>query len=321
MSVKVLRKKLSGGRPVILDGGFGELVRGSYKGSTEGPLWATSALFTPDGRQVVANVHAAYAQHADVITTGTFRAQPGTVVDHELKRPGNSSFPRAEMNGVTDPSRLSRLAIVTAGELAIAARRDSTRALEVILAGSVGPLKDCYKPGDTPTNAELEAEHAQIAESFFASGVDFVSVETIPTIRESIIAAKAAKEAGLEYSINWWGDRGGVGHEETFAQAMNAIEEAGLDPLYIGFNCVRLEDADATLANLLAVAGSRPVAVSANGNPSKYDHNSCDNPGYAKAAERWVDMGVAANVGAMLIGGCCGTTPETIAGVRAALIR
>ena len=65
-------------------------------------------------------------------------------------------------------------------------------------------------------------------------------------------------------------------------------------------------------ALLSAYAG--PVGIYANGSGTPDPEIGwCNDKGiddqYIEAARKWIDMGVS------IVGGCCGTTPETIKGV------
>jgi homocysteine S-methyltransferase len=305
MHIPELQQRLQSGQPVILDGAFGEMatIRGV---ETAFPLWATHALLSEPGRRVVSSIHTDYLKAgAHVISTGTFRAQERTFAAHIAKQ--------GPINGESDAGLLSRRAILTAGQLAANARAIAwaETASRALVAGSHGPLEDCYTPGDTPDQRTLEAEHRVLAQNLADSGIDFLSIETIPTIREGIAAAQAAEAAGIPYGLSFWGDNGGVGHDESFQDAAREVDKHGLSPLYLGVNCVNLDVASTAVANLRN-ATDLPIAVSANGDGDPTRHHSWEynrqhDLHYAEAAARWLDAG------ALLVGGCCGTTPHTIA--------
>ncbi|HSX34786.1 MAG TPA: homocysteine S-methyltransferase family protein [Candidatus Saccharimonadales bacterium] len=314
MSLEKFQATLAGGNPVIMDGAFGELVT-ARGGNTTMPLWATHELLNAEGHPIVAGIHSDYiAAGATVIETGTFRAQAETFAAHAVAagQEGSRLSP-LEAFGSSDPAALSRRAIHTAGQLAVTTRAKSGKP-DIIIAGSMGPINDCYTPSATPSDRELAAAHTRYAEALAESGVGYVSVETIPTIREAVIAAKAAKEAGIPYSVSFWGDKGGgIGHDETLQDGVRALERAGLDPLYIGVNCVPIAVAGESVKTLRD-STDLPIAVSANGDGDPTQHNTWryqheHNLHYAEAAERWLAAG------ALLVGGCCGTTPTTIKGL------
>jgi len=316
--IEQLQAHLAAGTPVIMDGGFGELVT-ARGGNTTMPLWATHELLKPGGGNIVGGIHADYIDAgAAVIETGTFRAQAETFADHQTRAAqGEDGLQIIEAWGIPDPSHLSRNAIHTAGQLAVAAREQSGKS-DIIIAGSVGPIKDCYTPEATPSDRDLAEAHERYIRAFLASGVDFVSIETIPTIREAIAAAKAAEAASLPYSVSWWGAKGGsIGHDESLGDGVRALEKAGLIPLYVGVNCVPIAIAGTSVKELRNNTGL-PIAISANGDGDPKQHNTWKyqhehNQHYAEAAKRWVQHG------AVLVGGCCGTTPATIKGVAEAL--
>jgi S-methylmethionine-dependent homocysteine/selenocysteine methylase len=314
MSLEKFQATLAAGNPVAMDGAFGELVT-ARGGVTTMPLWATHELFTANGRKLVGGIHSDYiAAGATIVETGTFRAQAETFRTHQATAArGEDGLKTVEAWKTRDPEVLSHRAIQIAGQLAVMAREKSGKP-DIIVAGSLGPIKDCYTPSATPSDYDLAASHSRYAESFAASRVDYVSIETIPTIREAVTAAKAAKNAGLRYSVSFWGaEGGGIGHDETLRDGVRALEREGLEPLYVGVNCVPLDVAARSVKELRSQT-DLPIAVSANGDGDptqsgtwQYQHEH--NQHYAEAAQRWLDAG------AVLVGGCCGTTPETIRGV------
>lgn len=316
--IEQLEAQLAAGTPVVLDGGFGQQVT-ERGGITTMPLWATHELINPDSG-IVNAIHLAYAEIDGIggFATGTFRAQAETFADHQARAArGEDGLQPIEAWGTRDPTKLSYHAIQIAGQLAIAAREKSGKS-GLVIAGSVGPIKDCYTPEATPSDKELIEAHLRYIAALKDSGVDYVSIETIPTVREALAAAKAAKELGIPFSVSWWGAKGGsIGYDETLGQGVRALEKAGLNPLHVGFNCVPTTIADQSIKELRNNT-ELPIAVSANGDgdptqPNTWEYTHQHDKHYAEAAKRWVDAG------ALLVGGCCGTTPATIRGVAEAL--
>ena len=123
-----LGRALLRGRPLVLDGAMGtELDR---RGVDTGlPLWSAGALLGSPG--TVRQIHDDYIDAgADIITGDTFRTTRRT-------------FLRA---GLPDRSaELTSLAVRLARE-SIAAHPEAG----VLLAGSMAPLEDCYRPDRSP---------------------------------------------------------------------------------------------------------------------------------------------------------------------------
>lgn len=280
-----------GDRVIILDGPMGtELHR---RGVPTPPLgWSAHALLTHPG--VVRAIHDEYiAAGADVITTNTFRTNA-----------------RAIRNaGLGDMARqLTATAVGMAREAAAAAGR------RVLVAGSVAPVEDCYRPDLVPTDGELQQEHAQLIGWLVEDGVDLIKIETMNTLREAVAAVNAARALTdlpvLAGVVCGAGARLLSG--EPVADAARMLEARGADAFMI--NCSSVADTTAALA---AVAGATSMVRGAYANGGMPDPEtwwSAENmigPGaYATAAVTWHALG------ARLIGSCCGTGPDHVAKLR-----
>jgi len=300
--------RLFGSRqPAILDGAMGtELAR---RGENTGlPLWSAGPLETsPDA---VRKIHADYiAAGADIITTDTFRTTGRT-------------FARAGL-----PDRSAALT-VRAVSLAREAR-EAAGNREVLIAGSIAPLEDCYHPERVPPDAALRVEHAELAGRLADAGADFLLIETMGTAREAYAAAEAARATGLEFVISFLcTPQGALYSGEPLAGAVDRI--VPLRPAAFSVNCVSPGFMETALASLRAAlrvpAGARatPVGLYANvGTPGGEEimdnsQSMTEDVGpkeYAAFADGWARAGVA------FIGGCCGTTPEHIRAVARSLGR
>ena len=293
-------------RPAILDGAMGtELAR---RGLDTGlPLWSAGPLENSPG--AVQRIHADYiAAGADIITTDTFRATRRT-------------FNRA---GLDDHSaELTARAVALARE----ARAGSGRA-DLLIAGSIAPLEDCYHTELVPPDAALSEEHAELAGRLAEAGADFLLLETMGTVREALAAAAAARATGLEFVVSFLcTPEGALYSSEPLSDAVRRI--APLHPAAFSINCVSARVIEKPLEQLRAAmrhagAAGTPVGLYANtGTPgaerSLDDRQSMiedvEPKEYAGFAAVWEHSGVA------FIGGCCGTTPEHIRAVARCLGR
>lgn len=288
MKVSSLRQRLQDGRPLLLDGPTGtELTRRGI--STDLPLWSAGALLTAP--EVVSAIHLDYVScGAEIITTNTFRTHRRTLA-------------RA---GLADRTcELTQLATLLARSAA------GERAW---VAGSMSPLEDCYRPDLTPPEADLVREHAQMAENLFASGVDLLLVETQPTSREAMAAARAAFETGLPVMVSFvCGGDGNLLSGEPLEEAVRRI--LPLSPIAVLVNCLPVDAAEVALLRMRDVAGDTPFGAYANvgyADPQQgwVNTDSVDPAVYAVHARAWLTLG------ARLIGGCCGTTPGHIRALR-----
>jgi S-methylmethionine-dependent homocysteine/selenocysteine methylase len=274
--------------PMILDGATGtELERRGVDCSL--PLWSARALLTHP--RVVEQLHAEYVEAgAGIIVANTFRANPRT-----LRGAGVHA----------DGPRLNALAIRLA--------RDAARSRPGIrIAASVAPVEDCYHPERVPDDSTLALEHAEMAQWLKAARPDLIWIETVNTIRETRIAAEAAVAVDVPFSVSFvLNEFGELLGGEPLDEAVAAV--APLKPFAVGMNCIPPTGVTRLLPRLRQLYHGR-ITVYAHIN------SPCLTPGwtiaeqvspgeYADHAARWRELG------ADIIGGCCGTTPAHIRAV------
>jgi len=278
-----LQEMLSKG-PILLSGGMGtELMRRGC--DTRLPLWSARALL--DAPDTVRDVHADYLRAgARILTANTFRTDPRTV---------------ARAGCPLDHVALTRRALALAHEAAAGH--------DVLVAGSVGPLEDCYRPEAVPGDSRLRAEHGARAAALASGGADLALVETMNTIREALVALESV-HPHLPACVSFVCRAGGaLLSGEDVTRAAKAVEPFAPEAILV--NCCAPEVATEALRRLRD-ATDRPVGVYANGAGRPHGERGwcfeggCPDDAYVREAERWLEQGAA------LVGGCCGTTPSTI---------
>ena len=282
--------------PVLLSGAVGtELERLGVP--TPLPLWSAAGLAShPD---VIRRLHAAYVDAgARIVTANTFRTDRWT-----LAKVGRREQART----------LTRTAVRLAREGIGMARPQRP----VLLAGSIAPIEDCYRPDRVPDDTTLRVEHAVRVGNLVAAGASCAWIETMNTIREAVTALDAARAGILPAAVSFVCDgRGALLSGESLARAAQAVEP--FDPLAICVNCCSVGAASRAL-RALRDATDRPIGVYANGRgrPHKTKgwvlRGGTSDRAYVREARQWVRKG------AVLIGGCCGTSPRTIARLRKAI--
>ena len=291
---KRFRERLASGPPLLLDAAMGtELQRREAR--TELPLWSARPLV--EDPELVWTIHNdEVAAGADVLTADTFRTHARSLAKGGLgERAGE----------------LSALAVRLAHQAA------ATPGREVFVAGSLSPLEDCYRPDLVPDDATLDREHGAQARFLAEAGVDLILGETHNSIREAVAAARAAVATGLPVVVSLVTDGSGrLLSEEPIEEAAAALLPLTIDA--IGINCVPARRLGQDLARLARAASGRPLVAYGNlGLPS-------DGPGwrfaeelapedYAREAVRWIDLG------ARIVGGCCGTTPAHTRALKEAI--
>ncbi len=282
-----LRDRLKSGPPLLLDGATGtELARRGIP--VDVPGWSAPAIDSAPA--VVRAIHADYlAAGAEIITANTFRTHARSV--------GGAGGERVA-------AELTRRAVALA--------RDAG-AGGAWVAGSQAPLEDCYSPQLVPPDAELEREHRAMAEQLAAAGVDVILVETQNAIREAVAATRAAARTGLPVFVSFVCDRAGrLLSGESIPAAVRGVLPWQPDALLV--NCLPAETVAPALRELRAAAPS--IAIGAYANVGYADARgrwvatAGDPAAYAEHAREWLLLGAA------IVGGCCGTTPEYIARLR-----
>lgn len=192
----------------------------------------------------------------------------------------------------------------------------------VVVAGSVGPTGELPAPVGSLDEATVIASFRQQIDALGAGGVDVVWIETMWAAEELRAAAHAAIAAGLPYVVTCSFDTAGrTGTGLSPDELAAAFDGLAVAPLAIGANC-GAGPAD-VLVSVLALAGRdrhhHGVTVVAKANcglPQRVD-TEIVHPGTPELMGRHAAL--AADAGARIVGGCCGTSPEHVAVMRRAL--
>ncbi len=281
---------------VLLSGACGtELERRGA--STPIPLWSAQALL--DAPDLVREVHRDHVRAgAAVVTANTFRTDKRTLAKASVALRARDLVRRAVM--------LAREGIAEAAPTH-----------RVVVAGSIAPLEDCFRPDLVPADRDLRVEHGQRVGDLVAAKADFALVETMNTIREAVAALGACRAGLLPAAVSFTCSKGArLLSGESLDDAVAAVRE--FEPLAILVNCCSVATATEAVERLVARAGSTPVGAYANGLGLPDDvrgwrfeaGHGADRAAYVDAATRWLDLG------ARWIGGCCGTTPAYIDDLR-----
>lgn len=279
---------LTNGHPLRLDGGVAtELERAGLP--MTGSWWTTRALVTEERRRVLRGIHAEYlASGAQLVTANTFRCNLRALSGAGLDRAGYAWMVHAAVG------------------VASAARAEAG-AQGTLVAGSMAPVEDCYRPDLVPSDDDLRAEHGWLATELLQTGVDLVLIETMNTSREARIALEQVLEAGGRAWVSFvCADGGRLLSGEPLVEAARAVEADGAEAVLV--NCSPIAETE-TCLRLLADACRGPIG--AYPNVEGRAAAPVEPEPFADALARWhADLGVS------LLGGCCGTTPAHIAALR-----
>ncbi len=275
---------------VILDGGMGSLLE-SF-GIAPGELPENWNITHPD---IITDIHRAYFDAgSNVVNTNTFGA-------NLLK------FNETELENI----------ISRAIDSARKAAEISSNCKQKFVSLDIGPTGRLLKPfGD------LDFERAYEIFSYTVKlgvkyGVDLITVETMNDSMETKAALLAVKENSTLPVIvtNAYGSDGKLLSGATPAVMSAILESMGAD--YIGANCSLGPDSLKETVNELLSLSSVPVVFKPNaGLPLIVDGKTVYNVApYSFASS----VAEAVRHGVRIVGGCCGTTPEHIKALTAAI--
>ena len=282
----------------LLDGPTGtELERRGL--SLLSPLWSASAITAAE--ELLVSIHRDYVEaSASILSANTFRTNPATLAQ-----------------GGFSPQTARAL---TRKGVAIARRAAAGTA--TLVAGSVAPVGDCYRPGDQRSEEEIRADHASHIANLVEAGCDLLLVETMNSLPETLIAAGIALTYDRPVLVSMVVDRSG---EHLLDGTDLAVAVDALDRLDSGLlrgillNCA---SPAATRRGVETIAGMHRQKRGTwefggypnSGDPDPvlgWDQVRTVPPGeFDREIERMLDLG------ARFIGGCCGTTPVTTARIR-----
>ncbi len=286
-------------RILLCDGAMGtQLQEAGLPAGECGEAWNL------DHPERVLAIHAGYVEAgADCLTTNTFGGSHLT-----LDRHGRADLTR----------EINRRAVEIA-RLAFGAGSG-------FILGDLGPFGGLMEPyGDTRPDQVSRAFREQ-ARTLVEAGVDAVLVETQSAREELEIAIREARDVGApcviaSMAFNLTADGRdartmmGVAPEE----AAEAMREAGAD--VVGMNCgsgVDFRWAARILARFRAVCDLPLIAQPNAGQPIlEGERTVYRGNGEVMAAT----VGDAVAAGARIVGACCGSTPDHIRALRAALDR
>ena len=306
----LLRPFLGTAGVLILDGALAtELERRGA--DLRDPLWSARTLL--QNPALVRQVHRDYFEAgADVATTASYQA----------------SLPGLAGRGLTvaQAADVLRLSIRLAQEA-----RDQfwqtapPGRLRPLVAASIGCYGAClhdaseYRGDYGLSVTQLMDWHRPRLEILATSGADLLACETIPCLVEGEALVRLLEEmpdvrAWISFSCR---DSQHLCHGETLADAV-AVVAGCANVLAAGVNCTAPQLVVALLQSAAAMTAKPLVAYPNSG--ESWDavrgqwQETPEPRDWAAASQAWYESG------ARLIGGCCRTTPATIAVVRAALV-
>ena len=280
--------------PILADGAMGTMIHAHGIDFRE--CFDALNLENP---ALIAEIHRGYIDAgAQVILTNTFGANRYRLADHALE---------------------DRVAEINRAGVELARRVVLASFKGVLIAGDVGPLGVRLAPFGRVTLEQAREAFREQIQALAEAGVDLIVIETMSDLFEIREAVAAAREvdpslpvvASVTFTRD---DRTLLG--DTPQKAARLLHESGAD--VIGVNC---SGGPAQLLRVLrrmqeVVPEARYWVKPNAGWPEQVGGRIM----YPAGPEYFGEYAQAfRQVGASLIGGCCGTTPEHIAAMRAAL--
>jgi 5-methyltetrahydrofolate--homocysteine methyltransferase len=225
-----------------------------------------------------------------------------------------SNRSRLKLHGAENrAAELSRISTEIGREVADASGR------QVIVAGSVGPTGEIMEPmGPLSYSVAVEIFHEQ-AEGLKAGGADLAWVETISFGDEYRAAAEAFALADMPWVGTMSFDTAGrTMMGITSPDMVKLLAKIPNKPLAFGANCgVGASDLLRTVLGFSATGTQVPIVAKGNAGIPRYHDGHIHYDGTPELMADYATL--AHDCGATIIGGCCGTTPDHLRAMRAAL--
>lgn len=288
----VVAKLRSTGGPLMSDGAMGTMLQDA--GLTDGGAPELWNVARPD---VVKAIYQGYLDAgAQIISTNTFGGTSARLKLHQLQ------------------DRVHEL-----NEAGVRLAKEVAEPVGALVAASIGPSGELIKPLGDLTMDEAAAIFAEQAEGLAAGGADLMLIETMSDLREVEAAVKGIQSVTdipimvtMTFDTNYHTMMG-----VSPAQAVTTLASWGVE--VVGANC---GNGPAEIqAVMTEMAQNRPegICLMAQSNAGMPQYNK-GVISYDGTPPVMADYAVTMrNLGVDIIGGCCGTTPDHLRAMAAAL--
>jgi methionine synthase I (cobalamin-dependent) len=279
---------------IVADGGMGTMLFAAGM-----PRGSAPELWNVEQPEVVSRIHTAYIEAgAQIILTNSF---------------GGNRI-RLGLHGLDDRTR----ELNEAGARLARAAADQA-AHPVAVGGSIGPTGAMLEPlGELLFDAAVAAFEEQ-ARALLVGGVDVFWIETMSDLEEVCAAVKGCRRANKDVPIvttMTFDTRGRTMMGVRPEQAASALSELGVTAL--GANCGNgPAELEAAIEAMCAADGKAILVAKANaglptmqGDIAIYNAAPADMAAYARRVSQ---------LGAHIVGACCGSTPDHIRAIAEAL--
>jgi 5-methyltetrahydrofolate--homocysteine methyltransferase len=282
--------RIKKGDILVSDGAMGSLL--FQKGLKSGECPESLNLSKPEVLEEVAQAY--LDAGANIIQTNTFGASPMKLAEYGLEN----------KTGEINKAAVSIVSKVVGKQ--------------AYVSGSCGPTGKILKPfGEAEPEAIFTGFERQL-DAIISAGIDVICIETMTDLNEAKLALKAAKRLSpttpvmvtLTFQATPKGFYTIMGN--SISDAASTLENDGAD--IIGSNCGNGLEIMIQIAWEFKKITNLPLLIQANAGLPFYENGVLTYPEtpefFAQKTPELIDMGVS------IIGGCCGTTPDTIRAIR-----
>jgi 5-methyltetrahydrofolate--homocysteine methyltransferase len=189
----------------------------------------------------------------------------------------------------------------------------------VVVAGSMGPTGEILEPVGALSHDDAVAMFEEQAQGLMAGGADVLWLETISSEEEVRAASEACARVGAPYCATLSFDTAGrtmMGVTSTAYARMAGTLPEGLKGF--GANCgVGASDLIRTVLGFTEAAPDAVVIAKANAGVPRFVSGAIVYDGTPELMADYARL--ARDAGARIVGGCCGTKPEHLVAMRAAM--
>src|SRR6202521_1563246 len=314
---------LASERILVLDGAMGTMIQGleydeaAFRGERfsdfHRDLRGNNDLLILTQPKAIEDIHADYLRAgADIVATNTFSSTSIAQADYDI-------------SGIAYEMTLEGAKRARAAAERVTAEDGKPR----FVAGAIGPTNrtasispDVSNPGYRAVSFDdLRKAYGEQIKGLLDGGADLLLVETIFDTLNAKAAlyaiAEMAEERGIDMPVMISGtitDKSGRLLSGQLPEAFwNSVRHAR--PITIGFNCaLGAEDLRAHIADIGRVADALVCAYPNAGLPNEFGQYD-ETPEYmARLIGEFAASGLV-----NIVGGCCGTTPDHIAAIAAAV--
>lgn len=193
--------------------------------------------------------------------------------------------------------------------------REVAEGTGVLVAGDISTTGRMCVPFGDMEFLEMVNVYAQQAFYLKNAGVDLLVIETMSSLSETRAAVIGARQTGLPIFVSMTVNQDGYTMTGTnMLTALTTLQHLGISAF--GVNCSEGPGPLIPIIRELAPYAQIPLIAKPNAGVPDWSDENLYSIGPDEMAE---EVAKLVEAGALIVGGCCGTTPEHIAAIRSKL--